>query len=181
MKLILVNWLPATGKTTLAKKISKDLRIPYYIKDDFKEILYDKVGYETPEEKVQFEITALHNIYYILERHLEQKISVILEANFYSERSSPVISKLLEKYDCEVFQIKCICDWDILYERFLERASQWSRHPWHWELSDDVKLKWKEYYKKWTWKKLEIDWKYIEVDTQYFSKIDYPSLYKKLI
>lgn len=44
-QVILVNGLPATGKTTLARRIATDLRLPLLAKDAIKETLFDTLGW----------------------------------------------------------------------------------------------------------------------------------------
>ena len=38
---------PATGKTTLGKKIAKEFQFPYFSKDNIKELIFDFIGLPT--------------------------------------------------------------------------------------------------------------------------------------
>ncbi len=180
MKLIIITWFPASGKTTLAKKISEKLKIPFYSKDSFKEILYDEIWYDTWEEKKIFEITALKILYHIFEKYLIKNNSIILEANFYSQFSTKVFNDFKEKYDFDIVQIKCVSEWKILLKRFKERAFSKERHQWHKDNNMEMIEKWTPIFLKWEWDKLHIWWKYIELDTNDFEKIDYEKLYEKI-
>ncbi|WP_394941043.1 hypothetical protein [Psychromicrobium sp. YIM B11713] len=40
-QVILVNGMSAAGKTTLARALASELRLPVFSKDDFKEAFYD--------------------------------------------------------------------------------------------------------------------------------------------
>jgi len=177
MKLIIVNWLPWTWKTTLAKRLFKELNIPCFIKDEFKEILYDEIWYTTVEQKKKFDITALKNIYNICEKHFQSKTSLIIEANFYSEFSTPIFNDLKSQYDFDIIQILCKTDWKTLTQRFIERDKSWARHPWHFDPNIGLNLeKWEPLFIKWDWEKLYIWWMYIELDTTNFELIDYKKL-----
>lgn len=59
MKLIIITGLLGTGKTTLAKKISKKFKYPLVYKDAFKEILFDTLGYNNRELINKFGIASL--------------------------------------------------------------------------------------------------------------------------
>jgi 2-phosphoglycerate kinase len=47
--LILVSGAPATGKTTIAKSLSTQLRIPVIGKDAIKESLFETIGHSDRE------------------------------------------------------------------------------------------------------------------------------------
>ena len=177
MKLIIITWLPWTWKTSLAQKISEKLNIPYFVKDDFKEILYDEIWYSTQEEKRIFEVASLKVLYYIFEKFLKTNTSIILEANFYSEFSTKVFNDFKNKHDFDIFQIKCITEWKVLFDRFKKRAVSIWRHKWHWETTPEVINKWKPLFLEWKFEKLHIWGTYIELDTTNFEKIDYKILY----
>ena len=42
--LIIILGPPATGKTTLGRRLAADLRLPFLGRDDFKERLFDRLG-----------------------------------------------------------------------------------------------------------------------------------------
>ena len=54
LKLVIVNGLPASGKTTLVERLSKDLGSPAFSKDDFKELLADTIGFTDHESTRPF-------------------------------------------------------------------------------------------------------------------------------
>ena len=49
MYCILITGIPASGKTTLAEYIAKELQIPMFSKDQMKELLFDEVGFHSRE------------------------------------------------------------------------------------------------------------------------------------
>ena len=61
MVCILVSGLPATGKSTMAAYLSKQLGIPVFSKDAIKERLFDTLGFSSREEKVRLGVAAMGN------------------------------------------------------------------------------------------------------------------------
>jgi cytidylate kinase len=55
VNLIIIAGMPATGKSTIAKKIAGKLGLPILEKDDIKEELFDTVGYKDLAEKRMLE------------------------------------------------------------------------------------------------------------------------------
>ena len=49
--LVVVSGLPASGKTTLAKRIARELAAPHFDKDDFLEALFESEGVASPEQR----------------------------------------------------------------------------------------------------------------------------------
>ena len=60
--LIIIAGMPAAGKTTFAKYLSEELRIPLVCKDRVKEILFDELHYDAktkPRSLVRWHIPYL--------------------------------------------------------------------------------------------------------------------------
>ena len=68
MYCILVAGMPASGKSTIAVRISKSLGIPMLSKDSIKEVLFDDLGFHSRAEKVQLGTAAMHILYYAAAR-----------------------------------------------------------------------------------------------------------------
>ena len=61
---ILVTGIPASGKSTMAKYLSKELGIPMFSKDEIKERLFDTLGFQSREEKVRLGVAAMERLKY---------------------------------------------------------------------------------------------------------------------
>ena len=68
MYCILVAGMPASGKSTIAVRISESLGIPMLSKDSIKEVLFDDLGFHSRAEKVQLGTAAMHILYYAAAR-----------------------------------------------------------------------------------------------------------------
>lgn len=128
--LILITGLPATGKTSFAKYLSKKMKIPMVSKDIIKESLFDTVGFKNRGEKIALGVAAMEIMYHFAEKHLEVDQPIILENNF-ENASKPSLEKLIDKYKCKVMTVKFYTDISVLTERFLERDKSPERHRGH--------------------------------------------------
>ena len=67
---VVVSGLPGTGKTTLAKRLSVDLRIPAFVKDEFKEAILDHMaGYDLATSRLSGRV-AFDLLFHAAEAHL---------------------------------------------------------------------------------------------------------------
>ena len=64
MYCILVTGIPASGKSTLAAAIAGALHLPWISKDRIKELLFDRLGFRSREEKVRLGLAAMDAMYY---------------------------------------------------------------------------------------------------------------------
>ena len=130
MYCILVTGIPAAGKSTMAEVLSERLKLPVISKDAVKELLFDNVGFHSREEKVNLGIAGMEIMYYVAGQLMKAGQSFILENNFeYSSEQG--IKNLLEKYQYSVLTITLTGDYQVIYQRFLERESSPDRHRGH--------------------------------------------------
>ena len=195
MYCILVTGIPAAGKSTMAEAISERLKLPVISKDAVKELLFDNVGFQSREEKVNLGIAGMEIMYYVAGQLMKAGQSFILENNFeYSSEQG--IKNLLEKYQYSVLTITLTGDYKVIYRRFLERESTPDRHRGH-VVNDCYPEK-----KESTPKELKaapisyenfmhgierrgfdaflVDGRQIKVDTTDFSKIDMEELFSQI-
>lgn len=130
MYCILIAGMPAAGKSTMAEAISKKLKLPVISKDAIKEFLFDHVGFQSREGKVNLGIASMEIMYYVAEQLMGAGQSFILENNFESS-SEHEIRSLMEKYQYSVLTITLTGDHQTIYQRFLERESSPDRHRGH--------------------------------------------------
>jgi predicted kinase len=165
--LILVSGMPASGKSTLAKELAAELRVPLFIKDDLKEILFDAGGYaeETMDEATsdRFGSQSMAMLYYNAQRLLDAGVSVLLEANFQADLAEEQIEPFLTMAD--VRQVYCQLPLELIKERFQERQNRDERHPVHAGI-DDVDQLARDLERK-NYGPIELDIPTLIVDTSY--------------
>ncbi|MCM1304185.1 MAG: ATP-binding protein [Lachnospiraceae bacterium] len=129
MYCILVAGMPATGKSTVAKAVAERFKLPVISKDSIKEQLFDHVGFQSREEKVNLGIASMKIMYYVAEQLMKAGQPFILENNF--EASENGIKLLLEKYQYPALTLSLTGDYPVIYRRFLERDKSPERHRGH--------------------------------------------------
>ena len=130
MYCILVTGIPAAGKSTMARKLSKELDLPVISKDDIKEIMFDDVGFKSREEKVALGVAAMNIMYYIAEQFMKLNKPFILENNFeYSSKEG--LYHILDKYSYKAITVTLTGDYEKIYERYAIRNNSPERHRGH--------------------------------------------------
>lgn len=127
--IIIITGELAAGKTSYGKKISKALKMPFFSKDEIKEILFDSFSDANLdyESKRKIGASSYSVFYYIIEEQMKVGLPIIVESNFVKE-SIPIIKNLLDKYDYKNITIRFEGDLQILHKRFLKREYSSERH-----------------------------------------------------
>ena len=192
--MILVAGLPATGKTSFARYLSGKTGIPMVSKDIIKEHLFDTVGFNNRQEKVNLGTAAMDLMYHFASLNLELGKSVILENNFENV-SKPGLLGLIDKYRCKTVMVRFHTDIEVLSERFLARDQSPDRHRGHvinTRYPEDEKSRREDrgdsdfvnYYtamKKRGMEYFSVGCPEIIVDSTDFSKVNYDELYARVI
>lgn len=130
MYCILVSGVPASGKTTMAKRLSQALNVPVFSKDAIKETLYDTVGFASRAQKVKLGEAAFAMMTQAADECLAHGLPVILENNFETA-TSPALRNMLVRRGCPVLTIMMTGDWEAIHARFLRRNASPERHRGH--------------------------------------------------
>lgn len=129
-KIIIITGDLASGKSNLARKLSSKLKVPYFSKENFKEVLGEEIEFSKREDNKKLSNSSIDILLHILERMSAVGASVILEANFHKEE----LEKIKQQADFnrqEVVLLYLTGDIDTLYDRFLYREVHKFRHPVH--------------------------------------------------
>ena len=124
MYCILVAGMPASGKSTIAEKISEALEIPMLSKDAIKEVLFDDLGFRSREEKVRLGVAAMHILYYSADRLMKANKPFVLENNFED-------ASLPEAHHYTAVTVRLTGDPEVIYRRFAARDLSDTRHRGH--------------------------------------------------
>ena len=173
---VVVSGLPATGKTTLARALANDLRLPLVSKDDLKEILFDHLGGNESIGTQKLGAASIALLYHLLETNLKSGLSTIVESNFRPDLDGPKLRALAETHAATLVQVHCRCDGDVLLNRFLARIGSPERHPGHGENPKAAR----SYLSEGPSNLLDLPGETITVDTTDFGKVDEVEILERL-
>jgi len=177
--LIIVSGHPASGKTTLSKKISEEFNLPIVSADGIKETFWELFG-PSPDFELNDKIgkACFEILYYFINSILSKGKSLIVEAHFSPKINNKRINRIGKKFNAKLLQIYCNCDKNVLEKRFKERIIKSSYHQVHkhtiklrgldWVLNNFKKEK----------KRLEIKGKTYDLDTTDPKNVDYEKLFE---
>ena len=174
MKLVIINGIPGTGKTTIAKPLAYQLGFPLISKDTIKEFLFDTIGVGDREWSKMLGKASSEFLYSLADDLLSRGHSIVVESAFEHEFASPAIQKYIDKYKPEVYEIYCTTEKDIRRKRFEDRNKLGERHAGHFDHVNYLNENEPEPLEKYS--AIELG-KLIEIDTTY-QQVDINSLVK---
>lgn len=128
--IIICTGLPATGKTTLSKRIATTLNIPLIAKDAIKEIMYDTIGWSDKAFSAKLAQATFSIMDLAAKQHLRTGRSLILESNYSPKLASKTFRNWQKEYNCKIIQVVCRTDIPVLAQRYVDRQHI-DRHPGH--------------------------------------------------
>jgi predicted kinase len=176
--IIIVTGRPAAGKSTLAKWLSQELKLPAVSKDSIREELFDRLGWKDRKWAQELSKASVDMMFYFAKATLEVGQSIIMDNSFHPPVSNQRVIALKEQYNARSIQIVCDSDRETLFQRLKSRADSGNRHPGHGD--QDVLEGLYENLADTSSRILEIGGSVIEVDTTDFAKVDYREILGKV-
>lgn len=131
--LLIVNGYAASGKTTLARALSRELRWPVLVKDLFKEQLFDRLGAMDYEDSKRLGVAAIETMFGAARELLVVGTSVIIESPLVPRYDNARLRALERDADFLTVQVVLTGDPDVLFERYRARGERGERHPCHFD------------------------------------------------
>ena len=130
MYLIVLAGMPASGKSTVAKKLKEAFHLPVLEKDALKEAIFDTMGFSNYPEKRKTDLAANAVLLRCARAMMENGQSMILDNNF-DLASAKELDEMVR-----VFQYHCITvffggDTEAFFQRYVERDRKGLRHLGH--------------------------------------------------
>lgn len=175
-KLVIVGGSLATGKTTLAKKISDHTGFTWISKDAMKEALFDVIGYRNRQWSREVGALAFPLFVGVVEMFVSRGESIVTDAPLICESDIGWLNSLVEKHGVQIKQVHLTANPDVLRQRFIDRANT-DRHPGHNDALETVLEEFdKKYFSK-TFIPLPIKGETKIVDTTDFEQVNDEDIY----
>ena len=178
-RLIIIEGYLASGKSTFALHLSRQIRVPYLIKDTFKSALCKEVPIASRAESSLFSAATFDAMLYVMERMFETGYPLIIEGNFVPAGVKKVdeagaIRALIEQYDYAPLTFRFSGDTKVLYRRFIARENTPERGDAN-RLGFDIPY---DLFDQWcrNLDAFNVGGEIIPVDTTDFARVDFHSL-----
>lgn len=130
--LVIISGHPASGKTTLAHRLAKDLGDwPIVSRDTLKETLFDSLGWQDRAWSQKLGQASWELWPWAIELILKTGHPVIAESNFTGPKAGALLLQLTATYGYRSMEIHCVAPREILARRFTDRITAGARHPGH--------------------------------------------------
>ncbi|MCC6704736.1 MAG: ATP-binding protein [Thermomicrobiales bacterium] len=137
-RLLIVNGLPASGKTTLSRAIAPALGLPLFSKDAYKDLLFDHLGWSDRAWSMRIGGAAWEILWSIARDVLASGGSVAIESSFFADKAAERLAAWRTTMPMRVVELHCSAERSILAERFRARALGPDRHPGHDETNEET-------------------------------------------
>ena len=175
--MLVITGAPASGKTTVGRRLARELGLAYLSKDVFKEVLFDELGWQDRAWSKQVGGASMRLLYACADELLRVGQSVALESNFYPRWDTEPLQALMQWHACRVVQVLCVAPGTVLAERYKQRAFSGERHPGHVDrtsMDEILPILLGE-----PWPALPLAAPLVRVDTTDFEAIDYSAVLRR--
>jgi adenylate kinase family enzyme len=119
--LIVITGKPASGKTTLAHIISKEIKCPVISRDELKEGHINTTGIPHNQSNASVNLYINETFFQTIDILISKRISIIIEAAFQHKLWQPKLLEFINKADVRI--LICETNTELTKTRFNERLS----------------------------------------------------------
>ncbi len=130
MKTIIIAGMPASGKTTISKRLSEAFGFPILEKDAIKEELFDVIGFQEYSQKRLMDVAATAVLLRCADSLLASGSSLIMVNNF-RDTVQQQVQDMLDRSGSKCVTVFFSGDADVFYRRYVERDLRHERHLGH--------------------------------------------------
>lgn len=130
--IVIVHGAGASGKTFVSRALAANLSLPLLAKDDFKEIIFDRLGWEEDVEHSRLlGQLAFDLLYHSVELMVSTETDFIVEGKFEASISTEKFQDIMNRRGFTPIQVLCQADPEVRLRRAVERRKSGTRHPGH--------------------------------------------------
>lgn len=126
---VIIGGAAASGKSTLARRIADELRLPLISRDSLKESLMDSLGSPDRTRSRELGAASYGMLITVVNLLLDAGVGAVVESNFSHGRSETDLRAFLGR--AKAVQIHCETSHGEVRRRYRARAIDGSRHPGH--------------------------------------------------
>ena len=173
-KMILVSGLPASGKTTFAKWLSAELRIPHVCYDNILEKTMEigRCQCEDEEQVRKYYGEFPYSFFLFSVEEIMKSSSLFVVDYHFADMMNPTLDELTTKYQYETITVHMDCPAELAFSRWAERNKVNSMRP---DLSEDQFIQGVKQNKEFRYGS-----NFIYVDTIDFSAVSYKSIAEQI-
>ena len=117
--LVLVCGLPATGKSHLARSLTRKMKAQILNTDIVRKELFEKPAYSDEEKELVYDVTFL-----IVRYLLTNRRNVIIDGTFYKKRLRDRMREIARDVGTGFKIVECVCPEDVIRKRMVRRAER---------------------------------------------------------
>ena len=175
-RVIVISGYLASGKSTFARRLSRELSVPCLVKDTFKIAICRHLTVADRAEKSRFSAATFDAMLYVLERMFEAGQPVMIEGNFVPAGVKEVdeageLRQLIDAYGYGALTYRFTGDTRVLHRRFMARESTADRGEVN-RIGSDVPH---ETFDQWCHNLdgFDVGGRIVDVDTTDFDRVDF--------